>query len=117
MKSKKIIKFLFIILAFGIITVFSNNAKASITPNNVSVDKVRTEFATKVPIGKRELAMKFLLAMLGVATSSVVIYVGLSMYNKFVYSGNKVVINEDDNEFKTPTNMKEAINIFLKKTK
>ena len=28
-----------------------------------------------------------------------------------------VVVNENDNDFKTPTNMKEAINIFLKKTK
>lgn len=92
------------------------NAFADISAS--SVDRIKTEFATKAPFGKREMAMKFLLAMLGVATSSVVIYVMLSLYNRFLYKGNGgVVINEDDNDFKTPTNMKEAINIFLKKTK
>lgn len=86
--------------------------------NSSSVDRIKTEFATKAPFGKREMAMKFILAMVGVATSSVVIYVMLSLYNRFIYKGaNDVVINEDDNDFKTPTNMKDAINIFLKKTK
>lgn len=83
-----------------------------------SVSNIKTEFATKTPFGKRQMAMKFFLAMLGVATSSVVIYVMLSLYNRFFYGGRKeIVVNEDDNDFKTPTNMKEAINIFLKKTK
>ena len=39
------------------------------------------------------------------------------IYNKFMYGGNGAVQNETDNDFKTPTNLKDAINIFLKKTK
>lgn len=81
-------------------------------------NSTKIEFATKAPFGKRQLAMKFLLAMLGVAVSSVIIFVGLSVYNKLMYgSSHRLVINDDDDDFKTPTNMKDAINIFLKKTK
>jgi len=31
--------------------------------------------------------------------------------------GGGNAVNDADNDFKTPTNMKDAINIFLKKTK
>jgi hypothetical protein len=85
-----------------------------------SVEKVNDfgGIPVKQPFGKKELAMKFVLAMLGVATSSVVIYVLLSLYNKIFHGGGKTsVMSEVDNDFKTPNNMKDAINIFLKKTK
>lgn len=113
---KNRIKLLVSVLAICISIAFcGGDAYADISTQSVS--KIKTEFATKAPFGKRDMAMKFVLAMLGVAASSVVIYVMLSLYNKFMYRGSDVVINENDNEFKTPTNMKEAINIFLKKTK
>ena len=114
---KNRIKLFITVLAISISIIFSSgDAFADI--NTSSVDKIKTEFATKAPFGKREMAMKFVLAMLGVAASSVVIYVMLSLYNRFIYKGsNPVIVNEDDNDFKTPTNMKDAINIFLKKTK
>lgn len=114
---KNRIKFLILVLAISISIVFSNGDTFAVPSNVNSVNSIKTEFAMKAPIGKREMAMKFVLAMLGVATSSVVIYVMLTVYNKFFYGGSKIVINKDDNDFKTPTNMKEAINIFLKKTK
>ncbi len=114
MKNK--IKLFITVLAICIsITFSSGGAFADI--GSQSVNKIKTEFATKAPFGKRDMAMKFMLAMLGVAASSVVIYVMLSLYNRFMYGRQDVVVNENDNEFKTPTNMKEAINIFLKKTK
>ena len=94
---------------------------ADVTPKATqAIEKVKSfgEFATKQPIGKRQIAMKFILAMFGVATSSIVIFVLLLLYNKFFYSGGTTkIINEEDIDFKTPTNMKDAINIFLKKTK
>ena len=56
--------------------------------------------------------------MVGVATSSIIIYVLLSLYNKYFYGNSKTsASNEVDEEFKTPTNLKDAVNIFLKKTK
>ena len=108
-----------ITINFAVLTPIPANATALPTPTQ-AVEKVKalSDFATKQPIGKRQIAMKFLLAMLGVATSSVVIFVLLSLYNKFFYGGGTTkIINEEDIDFKTPTNMKDAINIFLKKTK
>lgn len=77
--------------------------------------------ATKIPMSKKELILKFMIAMLCVVASSVIIYVGLSLYNKFMY-GTATRYKEDDyteedENYKTPANMKEALNIFLKKTK
>lgn len=115
---KNNLKNIFIVVIMCI-TIMLNGltVSAELFTENPSVNKIKTEFATKAPFGKRQLAMKFILAMLGVATSSVIIYVILSLYNKFLYKDTTTVLNEEDNDFKTPTNMKEAINIFLKKTK
>ena len=79
---------------------------------------MKTEYKTKVGIGRRALAMKFLMAMLGVGASSVIIYVGLSVYNRFIYgTPRKKQFRTEDEDYKTPNNMKDALEIFLKKTK
>ncbi len=110
--------FIALVLAFVIPSGAIADTKA---PDSVTSAKQQVlnlgDIATKQPVGKRQVAMKFVLAMLGVAASSVVIFVLLSIYNKFMYGGNGAVQNETDNDFKTPTNLKDAINIFLKKTK
>ena len=84
-------------------------------PSNI---REKIEFQMKQPVSKKTIALKFLLAMFAVAVSSVIIFVLLSIYNKLLYSGRT---GDDDNEtddnLKTPVNMKEALNIFLKKTK
>ncbi len=73
---------------------------------------------TRMPTSKKALAYKFIMAMLGVGASSVIIYVLLSIYNRFIYGTPRGLQDKsEDDEFKTPTNMKDAINIFLKKTK
>ena len=88
------------------------------TPPAVEEPASKPEIPTKKPIGKKQLAMKFIMAMIGVGVSSVIIFVLLSGYNKFVYgSYTRVEPSEEDNSYKTPNNMKDAINIFLKKTK
>lgn len=116
-KIKQFILSIFVIIALTCATSAQVNADVT---QSVPQDSVQTpiQFQTKQPIGKRQIAMKFILAMVGVATSSIVIYVLLSLYNKFIYgNGKSSVVNEVDNEFKTPTNLRDAVNIFLKKTK
>jgi len=78
-----------------------------------TLNKEITAF-TKEPISKRKIAFKFLMAMAGVATSSVVIYVGLSVYNKLFKTESSAAIGL--NSLRTPENFKDAINIFLNKT-
>lgn len=117
---KYLIKKNLIVIALLIYGVFAPVMADS--PINTSKHHIKSavKYATKVPIGRKQLAMKFLLAMFGVGVSSVVIYVGLSVYNKLMYGTvsqkTRITDNEDD-YYKTPSNMKEALNIFLKKTK
>ncbi len=70
--------------------------------------------ATKEPISKKKIAFKFIMAMVGVATSSVIIYVGLSVYNKFFHNQPEPVVGL--NSLRSPENFKESINLFLDKT-
>ena len=70
--------------------------------------------ATKAPISKKQLALKFVMAMAGVAASAVVIYVGLSFYNKLFREQSEPVVGL--NSLRTPENFKESINLFLEKT-
>lgn len=117
---KQYFKKIFTIIAIAL--VFSTSAFAmaeeQITDTNTVTTPPPVEIQTKKPIRKRDLAMKFVMAMLGVVASSVTIYVLLSVYNKLMYGSTVQKTNEaEDNKYKTSTNMKEAINIFLKKTK
>ena len=52
--------------------------------------------------------------MVGVATSSVLIYVGLTVYNKLFKNPSASVVGL--NSLRTPENFKEAINVFISKT-
>lgn len=70
--------------------------------------------ATKAPVSKKAIAFRFVMAMLGVAASSVVIYVGLSVYNKMFKSESVAVVGL--NSLRTPENFKESINLFMEKT-
>ena len=69
---------------------------------------------TKAPVSKIGIAFKFLMAMLGVATSSVVIYVGLSVYNKLFKSQSAEVVGLKN--LRTTENFKELVNLFIEKT-
>ena len=70
--------------------------------------------ATKQPESKKEIAFRFIMAMVGVATSSILIYVGLSVYNKLFRNSSETIIGL--NSLRTPENFKEAINVFVEKT-
>ena len=60
--------------------------------------------------------IKFLKAMGGVALSSVIIFLGLSVYNKFfVYP--RLDENSEDDVLKTPHSTEEALTFFIKKNK
>ena len=95
---------------------------APVLAEDTQSDSVQTQAATTIPVkrpvSKKQLAMKFAMAMMGVAASSVIIYVMLTVYNRFIYGTPKAPQEKtQDEEFKTPTNMKDALDIFLKKTK
>lgn len=76
----------------------------------------------KEPISKRKLVKMFLKAMIAVGISCVVLYVGLSAYNKVrtTISGNPAISNkgsDSETTLSSPTDFESAIKKFLEKTK
>ena len=72
----------------------------------------------KEPVSKKKLAMKFLIAMLCVAGTSLFLYITLSIYNKFrdTLSQNEVIVPEGEKPLDSPTDLTEAVKTFVEKT-
>lgn len=66
-------------------------------------------------ISIKQTVLKFLYAMGGVAVSSVAIFAGLSLYNKY-FAGRKANFNREDS-LSTPQTSEDAVTFFIKKNK
>lgn len=89
-------------------------------PANGAIKPQTYEYPAKQPVSRKKLAIKFIKAMIGVGVSSILIYVSLSLYNRFIFGApvrQKSIDTSEDNSYKIPNNMKDALDIFLKKTK
>lgn len=88
--------------------------------NNLDEDIINeqeTSSPFKEPISKRKLAKKFLAAMGAVVASSLVLYVGLSAYNKLRdNSFPQNVAKDSKSSLDTPENLSDAVKSFLDKT-
>ena len=60
---------------------------------------------------------KFLIAMGGVMLSSFVIYLGLTIYNKFFVDKSLFPNNDPDDVLNTPKTVDEAVTLFIKRNK
>lgn len=71
----------------------------------------------KQPISKKKLAKKFLLAMLAVGLSSLILYFGLTLYNR-LREGLPIQIKTKKSEtpLSSPSDLESASKIFLDKT-
>lgn len=71
----------------------------------------------KQPISKKKLVKKFLLAMLAVGVSSLILYFGLSVYNR-IREGLPVQIktSKGDSTLSAPDDFSDAVKTFLEKT-
>ena len=83
-----------------------------------NLDKELEEFAYKQPVSKRKIAKKFLMAMGGVAISSILLFILLSAYNKLRESlqNSSSQNSVNDVSLETPENLEQAIKSFLNKT-
>ena len=107
------------IFAVVLVLLTSTPAFCEAEQENALTSQPVVEYQTRKPMRKRDLAMKFVMAMIGVVASSVTIFVLLSLYNKLMYGTVTAKQTEqfEDNDYKTSTNMRDALRIFLKKTK
>ncbi|MDD3436569.1 MAG: hypothetical protein PHC64_05395 [Candidatus Gastranaerophilales bacterium] len=68
-------------------------------------------------IGASSTIAKFFFAMFGVIVSSLAIFLGLKIYQKFILKTNVKFDNIDyDKTLQSPKDFKEAVNLFLDKT-
>lgn len=77
---------------------------------------VNSAEASNIPAMKT-IAIKFVLAMLGVAFFSILIFVGLSLYNRFFVSREAKDFNLRRDSLKTPQDEDEAVLMFITKNR
>ncbi len=65
----------------------------------------------------KTVAVKFILAMLGVALFSILIFVGLSLYNRFFVASQIKDFNLSKDSLRTPIDTDEAILSFITKNR
>lgn len=65
----------------------------------------------------KAIAVKFILAMLGVALFSIVIFIGLSLYNKFFVAAQIKDFKLSKDSLRTPLDMDQAIMLFITKNR
>ncbi len=110
------------ILAIMILTMLSLPVQVQAVDDVEPVDAMQEEVVTpitpyKQPVSKRKIAKKFLLAMGGVAASSCIIFLLLTLYNKVRESfvdGAKTP--EGEVSLETPDDLQGAVRAFLDKT-
>lgn len=74
-------------------------------------------YAAALPPEVKTIAVKFTLAMLGVAVFSVVISVGLSLYNRFFVSSQIKDFKLSRDSLRTPVDKDEAFVMFITKNR
>ncbi len=90
-----------------------NNAQSEV----VSEEKNATPY--KQPTSKKKIMKKFLLAMLGVAGSSILLFAILSIYNRVVYGKEtaRPELMRGESQLETPETVSDAVRSFVDKTK
>lgn len=94
--------------------ISSNDVQPNSTLENIQ-PKVSSPY--KTPISKRKIIKKFLFAMFGVTISSLILYFGLTIYNKMRSNVlNKVKTPEGETPLESPCDLESAVKSFLDKT-
>ena len=110
-----------IMLLAAIITVIA--AQAGFCDPSTVADQVPAAAATTANAvqtaeqSKSDAIVKFLIAMGGVALSSIVIFLGLTIYNKFFVDKKLFEPNNPDDALNTPATVEEAVTLYIKRNK
>ena len=88
------------------------------TEEQIIPSKEESQTPYKQPISKKQIIKKFLLAMLGVAGSSIILFALLSIYNRVRFGGNnRREFFGEETPLTTPDNIHDAVRTFVDKTK
>ena len=91
--------------------------EAGITEEEPAPDVLVSPY--KQPISKKKIIKKFILAMMGVILSSLILYFGLTFYNKIRerFSEPKIKNSDGETPLQSPADLEGAVRTFLDKTK
>ena len=95
----------------------SENVEQADDTTALTEEKSTTPY--KQPTSKKKIMKKFLLAMLGVAGSSILLFAILSIYNRVVYGKEaaRPELMRGESQLETPETINEAVKSFVDKTK
>ncbi len=117
MKLKK----LNLILIIGIIIVLSANAGICTEDIAQHVPAAANTISNTIPAkedtGISLTLTKFIITMVGVLLSSIVIWLGLTIYNKFFVKNRFKQASIEDDTMNTPKTIEEAVTFFIKKNR
>lgn len=77
----------------------------------------QASYAVKITPEMEIVASKFGFAMCGVAAFSLILYIGLSLYNKFFVSEQIKDFNLRKDSLRTPADKDEAVMMFIAKNR
>ena len=94
------------------------NVAKTIQENTLDDDIVQNtnEISYKQPVSKKKIAKKFLAAMGGVAISSILLFLILSVYNKLREKAIESFKNSEEASLESPEDINNAVKSFLDKT-
>lgn len=106
-----------LILILGLIIVLSANAGICTEDIAQHVPAAVNTIPTKENAGISLTMTKFIITMAGVVLSSVVIWLGLTVYNKFFVKNQFKQASIEDDTMNTPKTIEEAVTFFIKKNR
>lgn len=83
----------------------------------VSLCTANCAYAVSLPAEVKTIAVKFTLAMLGVGLFSIVISIGLALYNRFFVSDQIKDFKLSRDSLRSPTDKDEAFIMFITKNR
>lgn len=111
--NKNIFKTLSIIVLAALIVIIA--AKSGFCVEDLATQLPEVE--NNAVESKSDTIIKFLIAMGGVMLSSFVIFLGLTIYNKFFVDKSLFPNNGPDDILNTPKTIDEAVTLFIKRNK
>jgi len=111
------LKNLSLIILLGLVILLSTNAGLCTEDIAQHIPAVADTIPTKPSTGISITASKFLVTMIGVVLSSIIIWAGLSIYNKFFVKSNFQNGKLPEDTMYTPKTIEEAVTFFIKKNR
>lgn len=114
MKKSNLISFA---LLFAVGIILTANTGLCVEDLAQQVPAAAAQIPAKTGGGVQLTVSKFIVTMIGVLLSSVVIWGGLTVYNKFFAEKNIYGSSNDDEVLRTPKTVEEAVTFFIKRNK